>query len=83
MYCCLDSQTGREVLDYLQQLNTEGRTVVLITHDNSIARQAQRIVRLEDGKIVHKFLIAITKLCRTSIKNTSPLLQTSAKQADV
>ncbi len=49
----LDSQTGREVLDYLQQLNTEGRTVVLITHDNSIARQAQRIVRLEDGKIVY------------------------------
>lgn len=49
----LDSQTGREVLDYLQQLNAEGRTVVLITHDNSIARQAQRIVRLEDGKIVY------------------------------
>ena len=49
----LDSQTGREVLDYLQQLNTEGRTVVLITHYNSIARQAQRIVRLEDGKIVY------------------------------
>jgi len=49
----LDSQTGRAGLDYLQQLNTEGRTVVLITHDNSIARQAQRIVRLEDGKIVY------------------------------
>ena len=49
----LDSQTGREVLDYLRQLNAEGRTVVLITHDNSIARQAQRIVRLEDGKIVY------------------------------
>ncbi len=49
----LDSQTGREVLSFLQQLNQEGRTVVLITHDNSIARQAQRIVRLEDGKIVY------------------------------
>ncbi len=49
----LDSQTGREVLGYLQQLNAEGRTVVLITHDNAIARQAQRIVRLEDGKIVY------------------------------
>ena len=49
----LDSQTGREVLDILQQLNKEGRTVVLITHDNSIARQAQRIVRLEDGKIIY------------------------------
>ena len=49
----LDSQTGREVLGYLQLLNQEGRTIVLITHDNSIARQAQRIIRLEDGKIVY------------------------------
>ena len=49
----LDSQTGREVLGYLQLLNNEGRTIVLITHDNSIARQAQRIIRLEDGKIVY------------------------------
>ena len=49
----LDSQTGREVLDILRQLNQEGRTVVLITHDNAIARQAQRIIRLEDGKIVY------------------------------
>ena len=49
----LDSQTGREVLGYLQLLNNEGRTIVLITHDNAIARQAQRIIRLEDGKIVY------------------------------
>jgi len=49
----LDSQTGREILVYLKQLNIEGRTVVLITHDNAIARQAQRIIRLEDGKIVY------------------------------
>ena len=49
----LDSQTGREILAYLKQLNIEGRTVVLITHDNAIARQAQRIIRLEDGKIVY------------------------------
>ena len=37
----------------MKQLNIEGRTVVLITHDNAIARQAQRIIRLEDGKIVY------------------------------
>ena len=49
----LDSQTGREILAYLKQLNIEGRTVVLMTHDNAIARQAQRIIRLEDGKIVY------------------------------
>ena len=49
----LDSHTGREVLGMLQQLHRQGNTVVLITHDNSIAVQAQRIIRLEDGRVVY------------------------------
>ena len=49
----LDSHTGREVLGMLQQLHRLGNTVVLITHDNSIAVQAQRIIRLEDGHVVY------------------------------
>ena len=49
----LDSHTGREVLTMLQQLHAAGNTVVLITHDNSIAVQAQRIIRLEDGRVVY------------------------------
>ena len=49
----LDSQTGREVLGFLKQLHREGNTVVLITHDNSIAVKADRIVRLQDGKIIY------------------------------
>ena len=49
----LDSHTGREVLGMLQQLHEEGHTVVLITHDNSIAVQADRIIRLEDGRVVY------------------------------
>ena len=48
----LDSHTGLEVLGFLQQLNKEGTTVILITHDNGIAATARRIVRLADGKIV-------------------------------
>ena len=48
----LDSQTGREVLTFLQQLNREGTTVILITHDNGIAATARRVIRLTDGKIV-------------------------------
>ena len=48
----LDSRTGLEVLSFLQQLNKEGSTVILITHDNGIAATARRIVRLADGKIV-------------------------------
>ena len=48
----LDSRTSREVLDFLQQLNAEGNTIVLITHDNSIAAEAKRVVRVADGKII-------------------------------
>ena len=44
---------AREVLGMLQQLHDEGHTVVLITHDNSIAVQADRIIRLEDGQVVY------------------------------
>ena len=49
----LDSRTGREVLSFLQQLNAEGDTVVLITHDNTIAVRANRIIRLQDGRIIY------------------------------
>ncbi|MBU5626445.1 ABC transporter ATP-binding protein [Oscillibacter sp. MSJ-2] len=49
----LDSRTGREVLSLLQQLHEAGNTVVLITHDNSIAIQAERIIRLEDGQVIY------------------------------
>ena len=47
----LDSRTGLEVLDFLCQLNREGSTIILITHDNGIAATARRIVRMSDGKI--------------------------------
>ena len=48
----LDSHTGHDVLRFLQELNKEGSTVILITHDNGIAATARRCVRLQDGKIV-------------------------------
>ena len=44
---------AREVLGMLQDLHGQGHTVVLITHDNSIAVQADRIIRLEDGRVVY------------------------------
>lgn len=49
----LDSKTGRDVMKFLQQLNREGNTIILITHDNSIAAKASRIVRVTDGHIVY------------------------------
>ena len=47
----LDSRTSREVLDFLKELNREGNTIVIITHDSSIALEAKRVVRIHDGKI--------------------------------
>lgn len=47
----LDSKTSREVLDFLKELNQEGNTIVIITHDSSIALEAERVVRIKDGKI--------------------------------
>ena len=47
----LDSRTSRDVLNFLKQLNNEGNTIVMITHDSSIAMEAKRVVRIHDGKI--------------------------------
>jgi putative ABC transport system ATP-binding protein len=47
----LDSKTSRDVLDFLKQLNKEGNTIVMITHDSAIAMEAERVVRVHDGKI--------------------------------
>ena len=47
----LDSASSMEILDILKQLHAENRTVILMTHDNDIAKQAKRVIRIKDGKI--------------------------------
>jgi putative ABC transport system ATP-binding protein len=47
----LDSRTAREILDLFTQLHTEGQTVVIVTHDPSVAACCKRLVRLHDGRI--------------------------------
>ena len=47
----LDSGSTKEIMSILKQLHREGRTVILITHDNDIAAQARRVIRIKDGKI--------------------------------
>ena len=47
----LDSKTSTEVMELLQNLNEEGQTIILITHDINIAKKAKRIVRIADGKL--------------------------------
>lgn len=49
----LDTKTGREVMDFLTRLNSQGNTVVIVTHDNIIASQTHRVIRLLDGKITY------------------------------
>ena len=50
----LDQKTGRQVMDLFKELHAEGRTIVMITHDEHIAKQANRIVRIFDGNIVEE-----------------------------
>lgn len=47
----LDSRSGAEVLDILAELNRNGKTVVMITHNEDTARQAQRLIRISDGRL--------------------------------
>jgi putative ABC transport system ATP-binding protein len=48
----LDSKSGSAIMKILNELHDEGKTIVLITHDNSIAQSARRTVKIQDGKIV-------------------------------
>ena len=47
----LDSNSTKEIMDILKGLHNEGRTVILITHDNDIAAQAKRVIKIKDGKV--------------------------------
>lgn len=48
----LDSHSGIEVMKILHELHEEGRTIILITHDNEIAKEAERVIRIQDGQII-------------------------------
>ncbi|MCM1534442.1 MAG: ABC transporter ATP-binding protein [Clostridium sp.] len=47
----LDSNSSREIMGILRELHSEGRTVILITHDNDIAAQAKRVIKIKDGHV--------------------------------
>ena len=47
----VDSKTSREIMEMFQELHEQGNTIVLITHDNDVARQAKRIVHILDGRL--------------------------------
>ena len=47
----LDSQTGREILDLFRELHRTGNSIILVTHEDDVAREAKRIIHIRDGKI--------------------------------
>ena len=51
----LDSKSGEDVMRILHELHHEGRTVILITHDNEIAASAKRVIRIQDGQLVEDY----------------------------
>ena len=48
----LDSQTGREILDLFRALHNRGNSIILVTHEDDVAREARRIIHLRDGKVL-------------------------------
>ena len=58
----LDPETSTQVIEFLDETNREGRTVVMVTHDPNVARRAKRTLRLDGGRISHEKQIAIAPL---------------------
>lgn len=52
----LDSHSGEDVIEILTELYKEGRTVIIITHDNSIAQRAKRVIKISDGQIIDDYI---------------------------
>lgn len=52
----LDTRSTKDVMQILHNLKDEGRTVIVITHDNEIAEQAERVIRIRDGKVVEDYI---------------------------
>lgn len=47
----LDSKTSTEIMEMLKELNKNGQTIILITHDINVAKKAKKIVQIADGKL--------------------------------
>ncbi len=62
----LDPETSQQIMTFLEEINQEGRTVVMVTHDPNAASKAKRILRLESGRIVNGHVAEANKLIATA-----------------
>ncbi len=65
----LDTRSSIEIMSIFQKLNEEGRTIILVTHENDISQYAKRLVRLKDGKITHDGLIEKRRDARRELES--------------
>jgi len=65
----LDSKTGEVVFQYLEKLNRDGKTIILVTHDDSLALRAKRVLTLVDGQIVNDKINADFDDMKKEVKN--------------
>lgn len=64
----LDSKSGQEVMEVLQDLNGEGNTILMVTHEKYVAECARRIIELKDGKIVSDYQVANRRLAKDGLE---------------
>jgi putative ABC transport system ATP-binding protein len=68
----LDSRSGIEVMEILQNLNAQGITVVIVTHDDRVARHAQRVIRVFDGRVQSEEIVRDRVLAANELKALPP-----------
>ncbi|HYK76848.1 MAG TPA: ABC transporter ATP-binding protein [Daejeonella sp.] len=75
----LDSRTSYEIMMLMQQLNTEGKTIVFVTHEQDIASFCKRSITLRDGKIINDMVNANVKSAREMLEKLPPLIETATE----
>ncbi len=69
----LDTKSSIEIMSIFQKLNEQGRTIIIVTHENDIALYAKRIVRLKDGYVVHDGKIENRKNAKSEFQSLPPI----------